>query len=121
MPFKEIRINAWRTSRRIEDLAVRVDYLYEAGIAWSEMHEASEAVDELLSDLCVCGCRKIPRDSFCRECYNALPAELRSKVRLHIARGYLPYLRQARSFLAELRLRRATAEHSYEEKKQSVE
>jgi hypothetical protein len=121
LSFAVIRLSAWRTSRRIEDLAVRADYLYEAGIPWDEMREASQALDDLLSDRCICGNRKIPRDSFCANCYRALPIELHDKLKLHISKGYLPYLRQATKFLAELRLRRATAEHSYEQKKQAVE
>jgi hypothetical protein len=120
IPFEEVRLSAWRVSRRIEDLAVRADYLYGAGIAWKEMQEASQAIDSLLGDLCICGNRKMPRDSLCGECFHALPCELRPRMKLHISRGYLHYLRQAHTFLAQRRLQRATAEHGYAEKKQAV-
>jgi hypothetical protein len=54
---------------------------------------------ELFSAVCVCGAAKKPHQSFCRECYFALPKGLRNRLYLSMSEGYAEIYDEAKDFL----------------------
>jgi hypothetical protein len=61
--------------------------------------ERRQLLDERQGAKCHCGARKPKGQSFCNTHYNALPAELRPKLRLLFGKGYEPAYLQARAYL----------------------
>jgi len=47
-----------------------------------------QMIEELLGLRCRCGGVKVPRQTFCRRCYYALPAEFRRALYLKVGGGY---------------------------------
>ena len=54
---------------------------------------------ELASDICVCGGRKVPKQSFFRACYFSLPKELRLDLYKPMSEGYAEIYDQAKTYL----------------------
>jgi hypothetical protein len=103
-PFSIVRLSAERVSSLPFDLQRRAEYLESIGIAAADIADASRSLDELRADGCICGRRKRQYDSFCRNCYQALPASLRPNLNLHLQMGYLKYVREAWQLLAAARV-----------------
>jgi hypothetical protein len=57
------------------------------------------ALDDLQSVVCFCGAKKAAKQSFCRACYFALPASLRSQLYKHISDGYAEIYDEAKTFI----------------------
>ena len=57
------------------------------------------ALRELGSDTCICGSRKARGQSFCRECFFALPQGLRNRLYLTISEGYAEVHDEAKDYL----------------------
>lgn len=60
------------------------------------------AIENLVSEKCVCGGRKCVRHSFCTDCYFALPLALRGDLYSHDVRVYEAAYEAACKFLREL-------------------
>lgn len=57
------------------------------------------AWDDLMSNRCVCGVGKKKQQSFCRACYFALPASLRSRLYTAMSDGYAEIYDEAKDWL----------------------
>jgi len=95
LPICQIRLSATKVSRNQRDLGERIHYLLQTGIEWTDIADASRAIDERKHDGCGCGQWKRPGDAFCGDCFRMLGSGLRIKLKLHLSAGYLCHIRQA--------------------------
>jgi len=91
----QIRLNVRQLSRNRQDIAARAENFAEWGIPRDDWAEASDALDELLSDCCRCGNRKQPHNTFCPDCYRHVPSQMRDGLKKHLSHGYLDAYRTA--------------------------
>jgi hypothetical protein len=66
-----------------------------------------EILDELQGKKCRCGHRKVAGQTFCRDCFYALPQQMRDDLYKRMGQGYEEAYQAAVDYLAEQKRKRA--------------